>query len=197
MSSGPIVAGLAGWAAVTAGALARPSPRLLRALGVAAAMYFLGGGSIRHGDPVLVGALKEAFERVRPSTAWHSTYSFPSGHTTATAFICGTLLYALLPAALAVLAEVQAARPAGEQQQQGGAGGAAGPVAAAAAALVQRRWLLCVAAAATTGVGRVLADDHWSSDVLAGAFLGAALTAATVQLCALVEAGVARGGRQA
>lgn len=195
VSSGPILAGLVGWAAVMVGALAAPSPRLWRALGVAGAMYVGGGGSIRHGDPLLVGALKEAFERVRPSTMWHTTFSFPSGHTTATSFICGTLLFVLFPVALAAAQERQQARQGGGEP--GPLAAAAAASAAAASALVERRWQLCLVAAACTGVGRVLADDHWSSDVLAGAFLGAALTAATVQLVALVEAGVASYERRA
>ena len=48
---------------------------------------------------------------------------------------------------------------------------------------VARRWPLWGGAAALTAAGRVLADVHWVSDVLAGALLGAGLTAATAHLC--------------
>lgn len=78
MSDAGIVAGLAAWAAVTFAALqAQPAqPRLLATLGVSWAAYVLAGGSIRHGDTPLVGALKEGFQRVRPCECGH-TYAFP------------------------------------------------------------------------------------------------------------------------
>lgn len=78
ISDAAIVAGLAGWAAVVAAALLAPPPppRLLRVLGVSAAAYMLAGGSIRHGDTPLVGAMKEGWQRARPSPV-HSTYAFP------------------------------------------------------------------------------------------------------------------------
>ena len=48
------------------------------------------------GDNFLVAAIKHTFNRVRPSTR-HLSFSYPSGHTTAVTFICGMLLFALLP----------------------------------------------------------------------------------------------------
>ena len=49
-------------------------------------------------DPVLVGELKNFFARARPGSA-HSTFSFPSGHTTAAAFYSAAFAVALLPRA--------------------------------------------------------------------------------------------------
>lgn len=70
--------GLAGWAAVAVAALRAPQPRLLGTLAASGAAYVLGGGSIRHGDTLLVAALKEGFGRERPSPLLHHTLSFPS-----------------------------------------------------------------------------------------------------------------------
>ncbi|KAK3278181.1 hypothetical protein CYMTET_13866 [Cymbomonas tetramitiformis] len=67
--------------------------RALRALGVCALIYFGGGGGIPHGDPLLVGFLKENFHRIRPSELLHHTYAFPSGHTTASSFTTGLFLW--------------------------------------------------------------------------------------------------------
>lgn len=101
-----------------------------------------------------------------------------SGHTTAGTFIVGTLLFVLLPAAL---------HAAEQQRQQRDAKEPPGPAASAAqrcsAWLMAHRWPLWGAAAATTAAGRVLSDAHWCSDVLAGALLGAAVTAATAAVC--------------
>ena len=189
ISDAAIVAGLAGWATVTLVALAAPQPRLLSTLGVSTLAYIAGGGSIRHGDTLLVGALKEGFHRPRPS-AGLSTWAFPSGHTTAATFICGVLLFVLLPAALAALQEEETQRQ-GKQQQ----GAIPAPLSSAAQhaarQLLQHRWALWGGAAALTAVGRVLDDAHWVSDIMAGALLGVALTAATAQACA----GAADGGR--
>lgn len=103
-----------------------------------------------------------------------------SGHTTAACFICGVSLFVLLPAALREAEERQAWQqqqgPAVEQQQ-------ATLLMRAGAWLVAHQWPLWVGAVATTAAGRVLADAHWCSDVLAGALLGASLTAATAQVC--------------
>ena len=41
---------------------------------------------------------------------------------------------------------------------------------------------------AVTSSGRVLADVHWTSDVLAGACLGSGLVAVTVLLCTASDA---------
>lgn len=79
VSDAGIVAGLAGWVAVAAAALlpTQPaSPRLLRTLGISAAAYLLAGGSIKHGDTPLVGAMKEGWHRARPSEVLH-TFAFP------------------------------------------------------------------------------------------------------------------------
>ncbi|PSC70460.1 PAP2 family [Micractinium conductrix] len=181
VSDASIACGLAGWLGVAAVAVSARSPRLAGLLGLSSAAYCLGGGRMWRADPALVDTLKQAFHRVRPSEH-HHTYAFPSGHTTAAAFICGTLLFVLLPAALQVVEEQQ------QQQQEGrSAPGEHNAAQRTAAWLVERRWQLCSAGVATTAAGRLLADVHWCSDVLAGACLGTALTAGLALLCGVPD----------
>jgi len=91
--------------------------------------------------------LKSAIQRARPSEL-ASSFSFPSGHTSMSAFLWTAALLVLLPRA------------------------APGAFAAAR----DRGLRPAVAAAAVTGATaacRVLADVHWLSDTAAGAALGA------------------------
>lgn len=171
LSNSPILAGWCGWvlSAIAAAALCDGKHhRALRHVAIAAAVYAFGGGSIRHGDPFLVDALKHAFMRVRPSPV-HSTFAFPSGHTTAVTFITGTLLFILLPAV------VEAAC-----RRFPGAEGAVREVSGKVAPFRVGLW---VAFVLMTGTGRILADAHWTSDVMAGACLGSALVGAAALLC--------------
>jgi membrane-associated phospholipid phosphatase len=161
VSDAAIVAGGAGWLAAGAAALAGADARAARHLAISVAVYVAGGGSVSHGDPLLVSALKGLFHRARPS-AIHSSFAFPSGHTTAATFIVGTLLYVLLPVLL---------------QRDRGEGPTLG------AALARARPWVWAGGAALTAAGRVLADAHWVSDVAAGACLGSALVAATALAC--------------
>lgn len=128
LSDAAIAAGLLGWAAAAAeaggGARSRfgsesggsstagpaAGAALPTALILAAAAYGLGG-AFKHGDPLLVAALKPAFGRLRPNPWRASTQAFPSGHTTAAVIIIGELLLLLLPVALAQQRRLQ-------QQQQ-------------------------------------------------------------------------------
>ena len=174
--------GLCGWAAVAAAALQTRQPRLIQALGTSALAYGLGGGAIRHGDPLLVDALKHAFHRARPAD-YPTSFAFPSGHTTAATFICGTLLFVLLPLAVQALEEQQR-----EQRLQPGVW-----LQQAAGWLEESRWWLWGAAVLVTAASRVAADAHWCSDTLAGACLGVALTAGTLQLCTRQAAGDGNG----
>lgn len=137
-----------------------------------------------------------------------------SGHTTAATFICGTLLFVLLPAVLATLghdaqqaqAEEQEATQQQQQDQEGQQQQALSQLGAAARRtgswVLERRLVLWGAAVGVTAAGRVAADAHWCSDVLAGALLGIALTGLTAQLCDSVESGalplgqLQLGGRQ-
>lgn len=131
------------------------------------------------------GTLPHASPQPSPTRPCLPTNLLPaacSGHTTAAAFICGTLLFVLLPAALQVVEEQQ------QQQQEGrSAPGEHNAAQRTAAWLVERRWQLCSAGVATTAAGRLLADVHWCSDVLAGACLGTALTAGLALLCGVPD----------
>jgi membrane-associated phospholipid phosphatase len=108
-----------------------------------------------------------------------------SGHTTAGTFVCGTLLFLLLPLALQAWEEQQREEQPAQELR------ARSAPQRVQAWLEEHRWSLWGSAALLTASGRVLADAHWMSDTIAGACLGAALTALTVQLCR----GAASGGR--
>lgn len=146
MSNMPILVGIIGWVTTTVLALVRDPLPGLRTVAISWTAYFLAAGTIPHGDPYLVDTLKNAFARARPS-AIHSTYSFPSGHTTSAFFVLGVLLAVLLPAA-------------------------AGPRGRLSTGTLVALWGV---AGLTVAAGRVLIDAHWLSDTMAGACLGSAL----------------------
>lgn len=141
--------------------------RALRALGVCALIYFGGGGGIPHGDPLLVGFLKENFHRIRPSELLHQTYAFPSGHTTASSFATGLFLWVVLP--------VLASRTDDDDSTEDVA--ATQPTLSASAQLAIHA-LFCT----LTASGRVMADAHWVTDTMAGAALGLGLAS----MCAIL-----------
>lgn len=149
--------------------------RFLQRIGIAGALYWAGGGSVPHGDPWLVDTLKHLFHRARPSPV-HASFAFPSGHTTEVTFIWGVLLFVLLPTAMQVVCE---SRDRTETQLS--------------ASSLEKifvnypKYLIWSVAVATTGSGRVLADAHWTTDVVAGACLGVALTNATALICHIFE----------
>jgi membrane-associated phospholipid phosphatase len=197
LSNTPIVMGIAAWLACSCAILWHSNQSIMRApllnlysytedngkkfdgrflqrIGIAGALYWAGGGSVPHGDPWLVDTLKHLFHRARPSPV-HASFAFPSGHTTEVTFIWGVLLFVLLPTAMQVLRESR-----GTEKQL------------SASHLDQEfvnypRYLIWSVAVATTGSGRVLADAHWTTDVLAGACLGVALVNATALLCHIFE----------
>lgn len=193
VSDAAIASGLAGWAGVTALALRTRSPRLLQALAASTVGYFAGGGRIWGSDPVLVDYLKNVFQRVRPMEH-HNTWAFPSGHTTAASFIVGTLLFVLLPLALLEASEQQQQQnqqqqqPEQQQQQEaaqaigGSSSSSGGAVQSAAMWVLEHRWQLWGCGVGLTAFGRIMADVHWTSDTMAGACLGAALTACVAQV---------------
>lgn len=96
MSNQPIAVAGVGWLAASALIVARGDWASKRRVLLCWIAYVVGGGVIRHGDPLLVHFLKELYGRARPSTL-HVTHSFPSGHTTAAFFLWGSLLLVLLP----------------------------------------------------------------------------------------------------
>jgi membrane-associated phospholipid phosphatase len=180
ISDGPIAAALMlGWLLPSAAALAAAPRRAAPPLAAAWLAYGFGAGisnPIDGSDPWLVHALKTAFARVRPSVEIHQTFSFPSGHTTAAAFMAGAALFVLLPLAARLAAGRRLRLPD-------------------AAALPL--WAGCVAA---TAAGRVAADCHWVSDTLAGAALGIACAsglAVAVEWLTAIEEAAGGAGQQA
>ena len=143
ISNAPIALGLAGWAAASGVALAAAPRRAAAPLAAAWGLYAAAAGAVGRYDPPLVAALKQAFARPRPSQELHHTFSFPSGHSTAAAFIAGALLLVLLPLA----------RRAAAGRRSGGA--AAAGMCRLPDAVVLPAW---AAAWGTTAAGRVLAD---------------------------------------
>lgn len=122
-----------------------------------------------------------------------------SGHTTAASFVCGTLLFVLLPLAMEALEQQhqqQQQQQQVERQQRQQRSRSRGERSTAVAALpspavwaLQWRWQLWGGAVALTACGRVLADKHWVSDTLAGACLGAALFGTVALVCGIRELG--------
>jgi len=193
LSNGPIVAGWCAWAATALFAARKlvndKSSRAMRHVAIATAMYTFGGGSVMHGDPFLVDMLKHIFQRVRPSPV-HVSYAFPSGHTTSATFIIGTLIFVLFPTVLEatrVNTQIRDSSCASLQKQTFCTADSLTSVIQMLPTKVvtsKNRLLLWSVLAGTTAVGRVLADAHWTTDVLAGGCLGAALVGATAVLCA-------------
>ena len=175
LSDAAIVAGYAGWIGAAAAIVSAANGRAARHLGIAAVIYAAGGGSLGRGDPALVAALKHIFCRVRPSEV-HSSYAFPSGHTTAATFVLGALLFVLLPALERADTWTHSKR------------------ASAGAELGGSRPWLWASGAGLTAAGRVLADAHWLTDVLAGGCLGVCLVAATALACKASDRAVAEKG---
>ena len=98
LSDAPLAGCLAGSVGAAAAALLRggEGARRVRAQVVACSLVAVAGAS--PGAP-LSNALKELFQRARPSELY-SSYAFPSGHSLAAAFLAGTFFCVLLPLAL-------------------------------------------------------------------------------------------------
>jgi membrane-associated phospholipid phosphatase len=209
MSNSPIVLGWCGWVAAAAAVLYKSNKKssneddssvssAQRHFLISVAVYCLGGGTILHGDPYLVQVIKEVFQRSRPIENY-STYAFPSGHTTSASFVLGTLLYIIVPALLeAYNVPQQRTGSIGNNTTKNSSTRSAkisiindkveNNVATTALNAVQKNriffWILCTA---ITASGRVVADVHWSTDVMAGACLGTGLVALTVLLCGISD----------
>jgi len=171
LSDAPLAGCLAGSVGAAAAALLRggEGARRVRAQVVACSLVAAAGAS--PGAP-LSNALKELFQRTRPSELY-SSYAFPSGHSLAAAFLAGTFFCVLLPLAL------EEEGPPGE---------------APAGYPHPRGWQLAAWAAtvATVGSGRLLMDVHWLTDVLGGGSLGTGLVALEVAVGRGLAAGLAR-----
>jgi membrane-associated phospholipid phosphatase len=156
----------------------RAAPTLL----VSLFAYAAGAGFSTGSDAALVGALKSAFHRVRPSTEIHHTFSFPSGHTTAATFMVGAALVVLLPLVLRLLRD----GPGGGSDRGGGA------ATRLPDGVVFATW---GGAVAMTAAGRVLADCHWVSDTAAGAALGVGCVCALAWAVETTEHALGNSGR--
>jgi membrane-associated phospholipid phosphatase len=209
MSNTPIVLGWCGWAASLAALLYKTSKNkttsdedssdssslLISKAGrhflISVIFYLIGGGTILHGDPWLVKIIKEVFQRARPTElSW--TYAFPSGHTTSAAFVIGALLFIILPAVLEIYTNEQ--QGSTKETLISNTEEKLGSISNRAVQLMLENiiifWILCVA---TTASGRVIADVHWSTDVMAGACLGTGLVALTSLFCSLSDSLVVDG----
>eukprot|EP00238_Polyblepharides_amylifera_P006242 CAMPEP_0196576830 /NCGR_PEP_ID=MMETSP1081-20130531/5999_1 /TAXON_ID=36882 /ORGANISM="Pyramimonas amylifera, Strain CCMP720" /LENGTH=373 /DNA_ID=CAMNT_0041895541 /DNA_START=113 /DNA_END=1234 /DNA_ORIENTATION=- len=153
----------------------------IRAAGVSVLGFYLGAGRIPHSDPPLVMFAKETFHRARPSLT-HSTFSFPSGHTTTAAFMTGLMLWVFLPLVLPSTKSKSGSSNMGSDsgRDQGSDFWTRDGYSAAQVCV----WGLF---AAGTGAGRVLADVHWMSDTMAGASFGFATACLTVILLQWIE----------
>jgi membrane-associated phospholipid phosphatase len=120
------------------------------------------GAGASAASAVLITLLKQGFQRELPPVAagaWYG-YSFPSGHTIGAA------------AALGLLVLLGAQRRIDRLQLHGPA--------------ARRTWAVAVVAWAlltlVVGVGRILTQRHWASDVLASWGIGTALACGTLLL---------------
>ena len=207
MSNAPIVLGWCGWIAA-AGALLYSNNNdkipidnelknfrmstAIRHLCISISIYLIGGGTILHGDPWLVSIIKGIFHRTRPSEL-SSTYAFPSGHTTSAAFLMGALMCVILPAVLDTFVQVPDKSNTPSTRSKKVNSPLENGVSLAVEKVQENRiliWILCVA---VTASGRVVADVHWTSDVMAGACLGTGLVALTVLACEISDALVNSG----
>ena len=147
-------------------------------------MHAVGGVGLS-ADAKLTLTLKHAFVRSRPS-AIHGGFSFPSGHSTSVYCVMGVLFLVLIPMLHQVLQEQGTG---GARAQNGDSNRVTtGPGWLAAAAQPERAVTLMVAGGVVTQSGRLLADAHWFSDVLAGSLLGT-----SGALCCLIAARALRG----
>eukprot|EP00892_Ulva_mutabilis_P009383 jgi/Ulvmu1/6817/UM031_0021.1 len=158
-----IVAGLA--------VIATTRPKQAAALaGLFAVFNFTFGGIGFGKDASATTAVKKFFARARPSSDLHHSFSFPSGHSTSAYFILGFFFFIIVPA----LASWSAGLP--KDTRSDGSPSAAVPAALQnaldAAAMPKAALALTIAGGAVTQSGRLLADVHWVSDVLAGALWG-------------------------
>lgn len=124
--------------------------------GLGIAFYLLVAGYIPHHDVLVVQMLKEHFMKERPITS--PSFAFPSGHTTAAAYLSGMLAFgSRSPVPSPSWLELSANFPALLADGQG------------KRSMRDGYWLVPIALVAS---GRVLSERHWLGDTLAGACLG-------------------------
>ncbi|GAX75547.1 hypothetical protein CEUSTIGMA_g2990.t1 [Chlamydomonas eustigma] len=154
VSDTSIAAGTAGWLAMTVLLITQqgtrtwdPKPIFVLLLSWAFNCS-VAGTAVK--DPWVIAFLKESFHRLRPSPVL-SSFSYPSGHTSAATFLVASLLFILIPLALRQRPDL-AQRFSFLEALQGS-------------------WALLGTAWVMTAVGRVFGDAHWVSDTIAGGFL--------------------------
>jgi len=163
------IALVSGWIYVSATLWSRNIKAGLRSLGVGMPLYLFGGGGIVHGDPWLVNTIKDIAQRARPSSVLHFTYSFPSGHTTASTFMAGYLAFALLPP---LIDSLRADKAKARDEAAGKSGAVSTELDTKKRTLSNKLMIMWAGAVLMTASGRMLADVHWFSDTLGGACLG-------------------------
>ena len=171
LSDAPIAGCLVGSVGAAAVALLRGGEGAPRVRAQVAACGLMAAAGASPGAP-LSNALKELFQRARPSEFYNS-YAFPSGHSLSAAFLAGTFFCVLLPLAL----------------EEEGPPGQAPPGSPHPEGWQLAAWACTVAA---VGSGRLLMDVHWLTDVLGGGSLGAGLVALEVAVGRGLAAGLAR-----
>lgn len=129
-------------------------------------------------DASATTAVKKFFSRARPSDDLHHSFSFPSGHSTSAYFILGFFFFLVVPALASWSASLSAESPTDPSSSADPISGQTGALTALqqaleAAAKPRAALALTIAGGAVTQSGRLLADVHWVSDVLAGSLWGA------------------------
>jgi len=171
---------LAGGAiSLVAAGLKQNKGKALRAAVLAQIAFSSCAASVSMSEPPLSFAFKAFFQRARPSNMLHNSFSFPSGHCTATAFLAGLLLWVLLP--LALDPDVGQSEPLNENLLKASTNGTT-PAGSSDQSEPPNKNLHKFGPGvqmatfgglmAFTATGRMLADVHWLSDTMAGTCLG-------------------------
>lgn len=123
----------------------------------------------------VVGAMKESFARIRPPGAQLNSFSFPSGHVALSSTCVLASVLVLLPYAY----EVQRSHDGenGQQLEIENDNNHFVRLLQKLLATAPGQSGTCVALIAPVACGRVLSHNHWLSDTLGGALLGASGTA--------------------
>ena len=133
-------------------------------------MFVVVGGVLFGKDAIVTKAVKGYFHRDRPNWDLHHSFSFPSGHSTSVYFTLATLFFVVLPAYKYIAYGDEAASSEGSSSSGEDSTflkSALDKVTQPASALA-----LTVSGGVVTQTGRLLADVHWFSDVMAGMCFG-------------------------
>lgn len=175
------------WLLLYEPALQHPAHSTAAQTGPKHALTCIAVGGVGFGkDASATSAVKKFFHRARPSDDLHHSFSFPSGHSTSAYFTLAFLFFVIVPALASWSASLSQPSDSSSQQPSTPASGTLSAVQGAlqAAAKPKAALALTIGGGMITQSGRLLADVHWVSDVLAGALWGSSGVALA---CVIIE----------